>query len=114
MHPTAPAKAAGEEKEKPKQAAQPSAAASKLADENPPNRILLLVNLPEEANDQMLRYLFNQFPGLKEVRQIPTRRDVAFVEYDTVEHATEAKDGLQGFLMKPNYPGMTILFAKAG
>lgn len=83
-------------------------------DENPPNRILLLINLPEEANDQMLRYLFNQFPGLKEVRQIPTRRDVAFVEYDTVEHATEAKDGLQGFLIKPNHPGMAIMFAKAG
>lgn len=82
-------------------------------DENPPHRILLLVNLPEEATDQMLRYLFNQFPGLKEVRQIPTRKDVAFVEYDTVEHASEAKNGLQGFKIKPDHSGMSVLYAKS-
>jgi hypothetical protein len=55
---------------------RPAAAAKSTAapDENEPHRILLLINLPEEANDTMLRFLFNQFPGLKEVRQIPTRR----------------------------------------
>lgn len=41
-------------------------------------------------------------------------RDVAFVEFDTVENATTAREGLQGFKIKPDHAGMTIVYAKAG
>ncbi|KAI1229584.1 U1 small nuclear ribonucleoprotein A, partial [Lamprotornis superbus] len=51
--------------------------------ENPPNHILFLTNLPEETNELMLSMLFNQFPGFKEVRLVPGRHDIAFVEFDT-------------------------------
>lgn len=83
------------------------------AEENPPHTILLLINLPEETTELMLQALFNQFSNLKEVRLIPNRHDVAFVEYETIEAASNARDGLQGFLIKPNQP-MNILFAKKG
>lgn len=48
--------------------------------EQPPNQILFLTNLPDETNEMMLSMLFNQFPGFKEVRLVPGRHDIAFVE----------------------------------
>eukprot|EP01134_Creolimax_fragrantissima_P000282 CFRG0282T1 len=83
-------------------------------DENPPHRILLVLNLPEETTDDMLRYLFGQFPGLKDVRMIPNRTDVAFVEFEDETMAGAAKSGLQGFLIKPEHPGLVLTFAKQG
>ena len=54
-----------------------------VATENaPPNQILFLTNLPEETNEMMLSMLFNQFPGFKEVRLVPGRHDIAFVEFE--------------------------------
>ena len=54
-----------------------------MATENaPPNQILFLTNLPEETNEMMLSMLFNQFPGFKEVRLVPGRHDIAFVEFE--------------------------------
>ncbi|KNC78776.1 hypothetical protein SARC_08804 [Sphaeroforma arctica JP610] len=81
-------------------------------DENPPYRILLVLNLPEETTDEMLRYLFGQFPGLKDVRMIPNRTDVSFVEFEDDVMAAAAKTGLQGFLIKPDHPGLVLTFAK--
>ncbi|NWV04737.1 SNRPA protein, partial [Ptilonorhynchus violaceus] len=55
-----------------------------------PNHILFLTNLPEETNELMLSMLFNQFPGFKEVRLVPGRHDIAFVEFDTEVQAGAA------------------------
>eukprot|EP00123_Amoebidium_parasiticum_P015249 comp22854_c1_seq1/m.36043 comp22854_c1_seq1/g.36043 ORF comp22854_c1_seq1/g.36043 comp22854_c1_seq1/m.36043 type:complete len:236 (-) comp22854_c1_seq1:69-776(-) len=102
-----PAKKAATEK------AAPAPGTQRKPEDNPPHTILLLINLPEETTELMLQALFSQFPGLKEVRLIPNRTDVAFVEYETIEQASNAREGLQGFLIKPQQP-MTILFAKKG
>lgn len=40
-----------------------TAAAQSANQEQPPNQILFLTNLPEETNEMMLSMLFNQFPG---------------------------------------------------
>ena len=53
----------------------------------------------------------NRFPGLKEVRLVPGRSDIAFVEFETEIQAGTAKDALQGFRIKPTH-AMTISFAK--
>merc|ERR1712226_497470 len=63
----------------------------------PPNEILFVTNLPEETNEMMLGMLFNQFPGFKEVRLVPGRADIAFVEFEGAEQSTSARDALQGF-----------------
>ncbi|XP_064383956.1 U1 small nuclear ribonucleoprotein A-like [Halichondria panicea] len=76
-----------------------------------PNKILFLTSLPEETNEQMLTMLFQQFPGYKEVRLVPGRSDIAFVEFDTELQSTEAKTSLQGFKITPTN-AMTIAFAK--
>ncbi|KAM8794012.1 U1 small nuclear ribonucleoprotein A [Eudromia elegans] len=79
--------------------------------ENPPNHILFLTNLPEETNELMLSMLFNQFPGFKEVRLVPGRHDIAFVEFDTEVQAGAARDALQGFKITQSN-AMKISFAK--
>ncbi|CAG5089041.1 Similar to Snrpb2: U2 small nuclear ribonucleoprotein B'' (Mus musculus) [Cotesia congregata] len=53
--------------------------------EQPPNQILFLTNLPDETSEMMLSMLFNQFPGFKEVRLVPNRHDIAFVEFENEE-----------------------------
>ncbi|XP_053545093.1 U1 small nuclear ribonucleoprotein A [Bombina bombina] len=79
--------------------------------ENPPNHILFLTNLPEETNELMLSMLFNQFPGFKEVRLVPGRHDIAFVEFDNDVQAGAARDSLQGFKITQSN-SMKISFAK--
>lgn len=79
--------------------------------EQPPNQILFLTNLPEETNEMMLSMLFNQFPGFKEVRLVPGRHDIAFVEFENEMQSAAARDALQGFKITPTN-AMKISFAK--
>jgi len=79
--------------------------------EQPPNQILFLTNLPEESTELMLQMLFNQFPGFREVRLVPGRHDIAFVEFENELLASAAKDTLNGFKITPNN-AMKITFAK--
>lgn len=79
--------------------------------EQPPNNILFITNLPEETNEVMLSMLFTQFPGFKEVRLVPGRHDIAFVEFDNEYQSATAKDSLQGFKVSPTN-AIKITFAK--
>lgn len=76
-----------------------------------PNKILFLTNLPTETNEMMLTMLFNQFPGFKEVRLVPGRSDIAFVEFINEVQSSEARHSLQGFKITPNN-AMKIAYAK--
>jgi RNA recognition motif-containing protein len=76
-----------------------------------PNKILFLTNLPEETSEKMLEMLFKQFPGFKEVRLVPGRHDIAFVEFDLELQAGQAKEALQGFKISPTN-AMKITYAK--
>uniref|UniRef100_A0AAY5JZF9 RRM domain-containing protein n=1 Tax=Esox lucius TaxID=8010 RepID=A0AAY5JZF9_ESOLU len=82
-----------------------------LVPDNPPNYILFLNNLPEETNEMMLSMLFNQFPGFKEVRLVPGKHDIAFVEFESEGQAGVAKDALQGFRITAQC-AMKITYAK--
>ncbi|KAL1456089.1 hypothetical protein WDU94_000843 [Cyamophila willieti] len=79
--------------------------------EQPPNQILFLTNLPEETSEMMLSMLFNQFPGFKEVRLVPNRHDIAFVEFENEMQSAAAKLALHGFKITPTH-AMKISFAK--
>ncbi|KAJ3485229.1 hypothetical protein NLI96_g5108 [Meripilus lineatus] len=63
----------------------------------PPNKILFLQNLPESVSKDQLMALFSQYPNLYEVRLIPTKKDIAFVEYMDEGSATVAKDALHNY-----------------
>lgn len=53
----------------------------------------------------------NRFPGFKEVRTVPGRTDIAFVEFESDQLAANAKDALQGFKITPTH-AMKITFGK--
>lgn len=76
-----------------------------------PNNILFLTNLPEDTNEAMLTILFNQFPGFKEIRLIPGRSDIAFVEFENEYLSGTAKAALNGFNLSPTHK-LRITFAK--
>jgi U2 small nuclear ribonucleoprotein B'' len=76
-----------------------------------PNKILFLINLPEETDQGMLQMLFQPFTGFKEVRLVPGRSDFAFVEFENEQQSTLARDALQGFKIGPNN-AMKITYAK--
>jgi len=63
----------------------------------PPNKILFLQNLPESVTKDQLLTLFAQYPNLHEVRLIPTKKDIAFVEYMDEGSASAAKDALHNY-----------------
>jgi U2 small nuclear ribonucleoprotein B'' len=75
------------------------------------NLILFVENLPAEANEAMLLLVFQRYPGLKEVRMVPGRPGIAFVEYDNEGGAAAAMAGLQGFRLATDKP-MQLSFAK--
>ena len=56
-------------------------------------------------------WLLFQFPGFKEVRLVPGRHDIAFVEFETEMQSAAARDALQGFKITPT-TAIKISFAK--
>ncbi|KAH8292729.1 hypothetical protein KR018_008923 [Drosophila ironensis] len=106
-----PAPGTDDKKDKKKKPTSAENANPNTQTEQPPNQILFLTNLPEETNEMMLSMLFNQFPGFKEVRLVPNRHDIAFVEFTTELQSNAAKEALQGFKITPTH-AMKITFAK--
>jgi len=89
-------------------------AVNTLADsleEQPPNKILFCMGLPEDTSEQMLQMLFQQFTGFKEVRLVPGRNDIAFVEFEHEMQASAARESLNGFKISPTHP-MRVAYAK--
>jgi len=80
-------------------------------EENPPSPILFVQNLPDETTTMMLSMLFQQFPGFKEVRLVPGKKGIAFVEFENEIQSGVAMNGLQGFKITTEHL-MVISFAK--
>ncbi|KAF2458851.1 U1 small nuclear ribonucleoprotein usp102 [Lineolata rhizophorae] len=65
----------------------------------PPNRILFVQNLPEGYDADALSAIFSRFDGFKEVRLVPGRKGIAFVEYEAENGAISAKEGTAGMTL---------------
>lgn len=65
----------------------------------PPNKILFLRELPEDYGKDDLTPVFSGFAGFKEVRMVPGRKGIAFVEYDGEEGAIQAKENTAGMTL---------------
>lgn len=77
-----------------------------------------LVNIPRFLGERSLVFSGSpdpiphaRFPGFKEVRLVPGRHDIAFVEFDTEVQAGAAREALQGFKITQSN-AMKISFAK--
>ncbi|KAJ5527228.1 U1 small nuclear ribonucleoprotein [Penicillium pulvis] len=65
----------------------------------PPNKILFLREIPDDSNEEALSSIFGRFEGFKEVRLVPGRKGIAFVEYETEAGAISAKEATSGMPM---------------
>ncbi|PVU94234.1 hypothetical protein BB561_002716 [Smittium simulii] len=78
-----------------------------------PNKILFLQQVPTDAQHEELQRAFQQFPGFVEVRPVPGRADIAFVEYDNESLAAHAKASLgDTWTFRQNCPPVLISFAR--
>ncbi|PYI15266.1 U1 small nuclear ribonucleo protein usp102 [Aspergillus japonicus CBS 114.51] len=76
------------------------AAATVIPDEYlPPNKILFLRDLPDTADQDSLTAVFARFEGFQEVRLVPGRKGIAFVEYENESGAISAKEATSGMPM---------------
>ena len=62
----------------------------------PPNKILFLRELPEDYGKDALTTIFSRFAGFKELRTVPGRKGIAFVEYENEDGAISAKEATAG------------------
>ncbi|KAJ5945826.1 hypothetical protein N7454_002665 [Penicillium verhagenii] len=65
----------------------------------PPNKILFLREIPDDSNEEGLSAIFGRFEGFQEVRLVPGRKGIAFVEYETEAGAISAKEATSGMPM---------------
>ena len=77
---------------------------------NIPNNLLFIENLPKDISEPILKTVFDKYNGFKEVRYFPGK-DIAFVEYDNEINAGGAKLGLNGLNLTTDYV-LRISFAK--
>ena len=59
----------------------------------------------------MVKVLFGRYPGYREVRLVPGRPYLAFVEFESEDTAGTAKTQLDNFQVKPEHY-MRVAFAK--
>ncbi|KAK8160946.1 hypothetical protein BKA80DRAFT_290647 [Phyllosticta citrichinensis] len=65
----------------------------------PPNKILFVQNLPDGYDVEALSAIFGRFEGFKEVRLVPGRSGIAFVEYEAESGAISAKEATAGMAL---------------
>lgn len=65
----------------------------------PPNKILFVQNLPDDYDVDGLTAIFGRFEGFREVRLVPGRRGIAFVEYEAEAGAISAKESTAGMAL---------------
>jgi len=90
-----------------------AAAAPVIPDEYlPPNKILFLRELPETADSESLTTVFNRFEGFKEVRLVPGRKGIAFVEYENEAGAISAKEATSGMPMGDSGKAIRVTYQR--
>lgn len=65
----------------------------------PPNKILFLQHVPDDYDVDGLTTIFSRFEGFREVRMVPGRRGIAFVEYEAEPGAVAAKENTAGMTL---------------
>jgi len=66
-----------------------------------PSNCLFAEGLPEDCTEMMLSMLFRQFNGFQEVRMVPGKTGIAFIDFENEVQAGIALQGLNGFKLTP-------------
>ncbi|KAJ5246221.1 hypothetical protein N7468_001204 [Penicillium chermesinum] len=78
----------------------------------PPNNTLFLRDLPDDASEASLEAVFGRFEGYKEVRLVPGRKGIGFVEYVDEVSATVAKEATSGIPMGEHGQPIRVTFQR--
>lgn len=90
-----------------------AAAATVIPDEYlPPNKILFLRDLPESYDSDALSAIFGRFEGFQEVRLVPGRKGIAFVEYEAEGGAISAKEATSGMALGENENPIRVTYQR--
>lgn len=82
------------------------------ADLGLPSKILFVQNIPSlEAPEERLNSLFASHLGFKEVRLVPSKKDIAFVEYENDVFANAARLALDKYQILPSHE-IRVSFSK--
>ncbi|KAK2808306.1 hypothetical protein FQN50_004866 [Emmonsiellopsis sp. PD_5] len=90
-----------------------AAAATVIPDEYlPPNKILFLREIPDSLDQDGLTAVFGRFEGFKEVRLVPGRKGIAFVEYEAETGAISAKEATSGMPLGENGKPIRVTYQR--
>ncbi|KAI9827223.1 MAG: hypothetical protein M1832_005361 [Thelocarpon impressellum] len=78
----------------------------------PPNKTLFIQNLPDEYDVDGLTAIFGRFDGFREVRLVPGRRGIAFVEYEAEAGAISAKENTAGMTLGGDGRGVRVTYQR--
>jgi len=79
----------------------------------PPNKTLFLRDLPDSYDADGLSRIFSRFEGFKEVRMVPSRKGIAFVEYEGEAGAISAKEATAGMQLGDEGKGIRVTYQRA-
>jgi len=79
------------------------ATAVPMMTEGPTTPTLFVSNLPSETTSEVLARLFQDFSGYRDVRLVPGREGIAFIDFDNDVGANAAKDALNGYKISPTH-----------
>lgn len=89
------------------------AAAAVIPDEYlPPNKILFVRELADDVTQEGLEAVFGHFEGFQEVRTVPGRAGIAFIEYETEAGAINAKEATSGMAMGEQNKPIRVTFQR--
>lgn len=78
----------------------------------PPNKVLFLRDLPDDATQESLSVVFGRFEGFQEVRLVPGRKGIGFVEYEAEAGAISAKEATSGMPMGEQGKPIRVTFQR--
>lgn len=78
----------------------------------PPNKILFIQNLPDDYGVESLTAVFSRFEGFREVRMVPGRKGIAFVEYEAEAGAITAKENTAGMALADGAKLMKVTYQR--
>lgn len=79
----------------------------------PPNKILFLRDIPDSYDADGLSRIFSRFEGFREVRLVPGRKGIAFVEYEAEAGAISAKEATSGMQLGDEGKGIRVTYQRA-
>ncbi|RYP35526.1 hypothetical protein DL767_003780 [Monosporascus sp. MG133] len=78
----------------------------------PPNKILFVQNLPDDYDIEALTGIFGRFEGFREVRLVPGRKGIAFIEYEAEAGAITAKENTAGMALADGTKFMKVTYQR--